>query len=116
MSEFTPGPWVADCDGVIMPEHGTRWHIASVLSGWPHQPGVNEAGENARLIAAAPDLLEALIKLERQCVQLYRAATPGGNYGANRDGRNLNQSAFADNDPAVQGARAAIAKATGKDA
>lgn len=70
MSEHTPGPWQVlpeECDKPYIRIRGTvlgcRYKIANVLT--PHYEGVHEreAAEtraNARLIAAAPELLEAL--------------------------------------------------------
>jgi len=52
MSDFTPGPWEARYD-----EPSDEWLIYSGESEFPHA-GSNEA--NARLIAAAPELYEAL--------------------------------------------------------
>jgi len=63
MSGHTPGPWIA-CDH----HSGVGWRVESDAAGYPNDGWVictdmmgpdNEA--NARLIAAAPDLLEALI-------------------------------------------------------
>ena len=52
----TPGPW--EYDGLftifITDSAGNEWHIASIKH---HQDEVSKA--NARLIAAAPELLEA---------------------------------------------------------
>jgi hypothetical protein len=63
----TPGPWKwGEGQGVITAEwNGFPWHIATVdMSelGWheDEQCKSRENGDNARLIAAAPDLLEAL--------------------------------------------------------
>ena len=61
-----------------------------------------------------PDLLEALIAMERNTVELYRAIAPGGNYGANALGSDKNESTFADRDPVVVAARSAIARAIGE--
>jgi len=65
-TKFTPGPWVVDPDD--RPDMEWNNHIISATH--PHLTicfmshdgdGINEHGEaNARLIAAAPDLLEAL--------------------------------------------------------
>lgn len=74
MREFkgTPGPWEIKPEEVDRPYiriRGTQWggrfKIANVLS--PNYDGVhhreaNETRANARLIAAAPELLAALIK------------------------------------------------------
>lgn len=56
--EHTPGPWQAEGQKVIKP--GGMVHIASTYEGSPEA--------NARLIAAAPELLEALEGLARPCV------------------------------------------------
>lgn len=62
MSElkYTPGPWEMNLgvDGAVVyhPDQGTIADIPMDLSAHPH---------NARLIAAAPELLEALEELER---------------------------------------------------
>jgi len=68
MSKHTPGPWKAEqCD--IYGDDSTRWSvltaeyqqdffIASIENGAPGDCLDTEAA-NARLIAAAPDLLEA---------------------------------------------------------
>ena len=62
----TPGPWdcfVGNADGrglIRIEQYGTGQHIASMQRG-----AVSEA--NARLIAAAPDLLEAM----QACVRSY---------------------------------------------
>ena len=64
MTHHTPGPWIV-CDGndldpfVVMedgPRVPARGAVASVVYG---DRNLSEATENARLIAAAPDLLEA---------------------------------------------------------
>lgn len=56
MTTHTQGPWVATCTGpeafVIHPEHHTVWVVAKTYKQ-----------EDARLIAAAPDLLKALNSL-----------------------------------------------------
>ncbi|PVE25399.1 hypothetical protein DC522_05740 [Microvirga sp. KLBC 81] len=60
MAQHTPGPWEAKND------HPTEPRIFYIRGthpgGWEQEIAVlyNENGENARLIAAAPDLLEAL--------------------------------------------------------
>lgn len=57
----TPGPWIVDPDD----RNGMEWNIHIVLADKPHHricfmasDGPNK--ENARLIAAAPDMLAAL--------------------------------------------------------
>ena len=84
----TPGPWKMDRDRAILGQgHGTRGlhgAIADVYS-WV---GTEEADANARLIAAAPELLEALKALS--------------------DGTTANWTAK------LNAARAAIAKAQGR--
>lgn len=63
MSKHTPGPWVTDNSvlrGSINRLDEPRRHIA-LTSDWENEKGDREQNEaNARLIAAAPELLEAL--------------------------------------------------------
>jgi len=60
MSKHTPGPWMIDKAGDIYagePSEGTR---VDVMNYW------GTDGANAHLIAAAPDLLEALEQAHRE--------------------------------------------------
>lgn len=53
----TPGPWEAEC-------RSGDWVVISARDknavAWPNRPRGNEVEANVRLIAAAPELLEAL--------------------------------------------------------
>lgn len=54
-TKHTPGPWTVNANGINSPDG----HIVFFdVSGGPHET-------DARLIAAAPELLEALEKLEQ---------------------------------------------------
>ena len=94
MSYFTPGPWLFDDEHEEVTSEARRrkglTRIATVNLGWS-EPFNSEQNANARLIAAAPDLLEALKAL------LERYALAIGNEGIE-----------------CYQARAAIAKATGE--
>jgi hypothetical protein len=72
VSEFTPGPWVA---------HGSYINP----SGGPPSVAVTlfdtEDGANARLIAAAPELYEALERIERDDHEDGRIAESHTRYG-----------------------------------
>lgn len=73
MSGYTPGPWYA--------EHGTEEYFFVSLKGGEMFPREENAA-NARLIAAAPDLLEALEKIAlegawkggQECLRIAAAA------------------------------------------
>ena len=71
-SSFTPGPWRAERTG---PWDGwDGWEViakdgATVCNGLGYQREPIRAA-NARLIAAAPELLEALQRLSAQCTRL----------------------------------------------
>ena len=58
----TPGPWKLESTtfknrcGMVTASDGTPFIVADIYGVWPHVP---EAMDNGRLIAAAPDLLEA---------------------------------------------------------
>ena len=70
-TQHTPGPWIASHRSIQDGQGGSqRWHILAgsdqsiqvcTLKGWD-----DEDEANARLIAAAPELLAALIACERQ--------------------------------------------------
>ena len=95
LTGFTAGPW-RDEDGVIQSQT-TVWQNGVKQVGWDYATILAEVTDdwdqaaNARLIAAAPDLLEALIEL--------------ADCGA---------EAWGEDRPCVKWARTAIAKATGE--
>lgn len=93
MSGYTPGPWSIDnCDGgfAIRPED-TGW-LLSFISSHAFSSRYHDAEANARLMAAAPELLEALETLSDDC------KTAGYHFGS------------------MDMAERAIAKARGEDA
>ena len=60
MTQHTPGPW--QMGGELISKEGSNLEIASVWSESANRklsPRQSEADANARLIAAAPELLEA---------------------------------------------------------
>jgi hypothetical protein len=73
-AQYTPGPWVID--GSVNAENldviNSEGRIAMIddsrSTGW-NVPTINA---NARLIAAAPDLLAALIECERIANELFQ--------------------------------------------
>ena len=103
MSKHTPGPWTAtfedyrwviDCQG----EFGPKKALAVTAGFFPK----HEA--NARLIAAAPDLLEALKLAHKALEAIADEMTVGERY--TNAGQHLIDS--------LEPSRAAIAKATGE--
>lgn len=97
MSKHTPGPWRA------IAQTNAAWEIAGperkgYAEGLVCRVTLNEA--NARLIAASPDLLEALEMLWRE----YKALADSGDAGF----------WSAEDTPEGMVALAAIAKATGE--
>ena len=108
----TPGPWISPWD---LPD-GSPEEDFSYITGadgkcviganWWDGPYLAVTREDAALICAAPDLLEALEGLHTTVMELYRVSTATANYG---DGQNR----YADQDTQVAAARAAIAKARG---
>lgn len=93
-TKHTPRPWLFDEGRDAITTHNRitngETRIATVELGWA-EPLESEQIANARLIAAAPDLLEALIEL--------------ADCGA---------EAWGEDRPCVKWARAAIARATGE--
>jgi hypothetical protein len=82
----TPGPWKQSCESI-----DPDWHIVTTQGGAVVANVFAPQSANARLIAAAPDLLEAL-------VNLYGIAVDEGIVGDNTT---------------LEAARTAIAKARG---
>ena len=99
-AKHTPGPWIAEDDQSIYAADGDgRRLIAECHAG--HK---EERAANARLIAAAPDLLAALEDVELRATQARLASTIGEKAG---------QADFlrGELDRIGQAARAAITKA-----
>lgn len=91
MSKHTPGPWLRDGRFVYaLNEHGINAMSLSLPPGIGHYDDKETQEANARLIAAAPELLEALQHLLEF---------------ADQTGRGCSSQ--------EEAARAAIAKATG---
>ena len=67
MSNHNPGPWYARKGGVISPVAHPGVTIALVRSSW--KEGRQDA--NAKIIAAAPEMLEALQMLIETLPKLY---------------------------------------------
>ena len=64
MTQHTPGPW--QIGGELISQEGTNIEIASVWAQSANRkfaPSQSKADANAHLIAAAPELLEALVTL-----------------------------------------------------
>jgi hypothetical protein len=68
ITEHTPGPWIAEGAKVLWeaPHSRNRWVVADLADASDGRLSP-EIESNARLIAAAPDLLDAL-KSTRACV------------------------------------------------
>ena len=67
--KHTPAPWIADIGNegsfdIGADGHGFAGGMLVVCSRKPHAGLVDQMEANARLIAAAPELLEALIEFE----------------------------------------------------
>ena len=77
MSEHTPGPWSICNDGFVYDKNGER--VCSPHSTLPggerYKQHRKSWQQNARLIAAAPDLLEALKQIDEQTVEGGRINT-----------------------------------------
>lgn len=57
--EHTPGPWTARGTAVVAQVNGHPWEVCNNGDVGPSHPILGECLANARLIAAAPDLLAA---------------------------------------------------------
>ena len=92
-AQHTPGPWhINTMETVQATIHAHRGHVATVSRGSMNEVSADEIEANARLIAAAPDLLAAL----EQCLPILDAHR---------------RAALGEGDLTARTARAAIAKA-----
>lgn len=117
MSEHTKGPWKAcgdDCyEGFIRQTGEGKLWIASVVHIPPKTGGQEATEANARLIAAAPELLEALKRMiEGQVSEHPHAVHPSKRF-CYRCGVNSTVDVHAENCPVLI-AEIAIAKAEGR--
>lgn len=110
-AKHTPSPWhieeirgTQDKDNVYVAQAGGEL-VASVMAYGPHNPDrILRGRANAKLIAAAPDLLDELIRLREAALVM---ADPEHCLHATRE--------FLPWKELAELARAAIAKATGKE-
>lgn len=99
MSKFTPGPWVAEPDEHDFRVRSENWGTICYRNCYPN-PEVDTAVEaDARLIASAPALLEALYRL------MSEGTIQGGIWRVD----------LSVNSKALTEVRAAIQQATGGD-
>lgn len=90
LDNYTRGPWQARGTSVIAQVDGKPWEVCNNGDIGPEHPILGEALANASLIAAAPDLLAALMEA-------------------------YHSTALQDADPSIVAqVRAAIEKATGR--
>ncbi len=102
--QHTPGPWKL-CKETTRGEFGTDFRIRTHDGSHLAVVGPCNTEANAKLIAAAPDLLDALTKLLTYANN-YSDAMRGSGHGAEQLGE------LADSISVAGIARAAIAKAT----
>ena len=82
MSKHTPGPWTFYAS---LPSTEPNWHIVTnssrmrVLANVHIEPGNATDHANARLIAAAPELLAALQELLSEMGEFHNPNTEGWN-------------------------------------
>ena len=98
---WTAGPWTivpyGDGDSLVIHVEGTDWRICFMATPGSSPRAMDTIEANAALIAAAPDLYEALEALHDDCVEYSRINNLGG-----EDNHVLKQ------------ARAALARARGE--
>ncbi len=74
--KFTPGPWSMDSTGSVVNASGG--YVAEAFDGLPGSDTDQEiASANARLVAAAPELFEALTLF----VDQWNACGPNSDFG-----------------------------------
>jgi hypothetical protein len=104
MSKHTPGPWKIDVGARTKTARGISAQTRNIVNfNGLSAPSSTQTAANARLIAAAPDLLEAL--------RSFAAAAYPVAEAINKRGHNWSEAYL---DQVLDTARAAIAKATGE--
>lgn len=117
MSTHTPGPWEAwavTCEKHLIhrqTEHDSGGYFCEVQSLHHTEEARVIAAANARLIAAAPDLLAACRAAE---VRLHNAIQTLGNLAANAPEDSVHAAELTWTKDALSTCRAAIAKAKGQ--
>ena len=107
MSQHTPGPWFHAGNGDIYTVDASTGKTADVACSYLRID--NKCDANARLIAAAPDLLEALQGLHCVC-----EIALAGKQGQQHDNFETRHGSFVNASSAMESAEAALAKATGE--
>ena len=118
MTQHTPGPWRVDPDHCrdVQTADGAI-EICLAEGGEPYGknlfsvPSMEEAHANARLIAAAPDMLDELKNLRRAYVNLLES---GRDRIVFLGGQCDPILTMVENDPHLKSSEAVIAKATGE--
>ena len=110
MSKHTPGPWLREDRTIYtLMHHGWRKGVEQLKNRFTvtvqkdFECSQEEIEANARLIAAAPELLKALKAIEAR-ITYYAGLAEG-------DAPNIEQWAYTDQSGDLASARAAIAKA-----
>jgi hypothetical protein len=111
MIKHTPGPWAINgADIVACPS--VKWHVIAKVEHLGYDAAEAERSANARLIAAAPRLVEALNKAGSE---IAAVAARLANYdGCDRQLRRFLDSVGGDADDAFETIRAALAAACGE--
>ncbi|WP_277593643.1 hypothetical protein [Pseudomonas chlororaphis] len=102
--KHTPGPWYTHRNGfstVYVEARLRQGVIQEVAACGPTEAGQEQQEANAKLIAAAPELLEALIEVTASLA-----------WNAHGECRAIHEGPIMPSSGAVEMARAAIAKAT----
>lgn len=103
----TPGPWLISSEDrafvYALGDEGTNSFWAHVLTAGPERVSREECAANARLIASAPDLLEALQAVVAAWDALHSSTTYVEGIGDRQEDLEFRE---------MQAARAAILKAT----
>ena len=73
MSEFTPGPWELDSDGHVYREPWTEEADPAICKVNVH---INSGVANARLIAAAPEMYNGILRIIDEHSHIKIADTP----------------------------------------
>jgi hypothetical protein len=111
----TPGPWrlgkpfngfIWGPDPTRGDQSGANWPLAEILPYRNGQRCTEEDEANARLIASAPELLEALENLITECQKARPYIVLSDDDG---------MAAYSATAKSIQSARAAIAEATGSE-